>query len=56
MTDFKPIPFSVCLMGTQFEIVGDACNGSDHEYDLFKPILNNKFVYKRLLIRRLSSN
>lgn len=43
-------------MSAQFEIVGDACNGSDHEYDLFKPMINNKFIYKRLLIRRLSSN
>ena len=51
-----PITFLDKYCPTQFEIVGDACNGSDHEYDLFKPILNNKFVYKRLLIRRLSSN
>lgn len=36
----------------QFEIVGEANHGSDNEYDLFKPILNGKEIYKRILIRR----
>lgn len=51
-----PITFLDKYCPAQFEIVGDACHGSDHEYDLFKPMINNKLIYKRLLIRRFSSN
>lgn len=36
----------------QFEIVGEANHGSDNEYDLFKPVLNGKELYKKILIRR----
>lgn len=36
----------------QFEIVGEANHGSDNEYDLFKPIINGKEIFKRILIRR----
>lgn len=36
----------------EFEIVGEANHGSDNEYDLFKPIINGKEVFKRILIRR----
>lgn len=36
----------------QFEIVGEANHGSDNEYDLFKPIINGKEIYKRILIKR----
>lgn len=35
----------------QFEIIGEANHGSDSEYDLFKPTLNGKEVFKRILIR-----
>lgn len=35
----------------QFEIVGEANHGSDSKYDIFKPILNGKEIYKRILIR-----
>lgn len=35
----------------QFEIVGEANHGSDSQYDIFKPILNGKEVFKRILIR-----
>lgn len=35
----------------QFEIVGEANHGSDNEYDLFKPIINGKELFKRILIR-----
>lgn len=35
----------------QFEIVGEANHGSDNEYDLFKPTINGKEVFKRILIR-----
>ena len=38
---------------TQFEIIGDACNGSDHEWDLFKPMINGKYIYKRILIKHI---
>lgn len=47
-----PITFLYKYNPSQFEIVGDACNGSDSIYDLFKPRLNNKFIYKRILIRK----
>jgi len=35
-----------------FEIVGEANHGSDNEYDLFKPKINGKDTFKRILIRR----
>ena len=35
----------------QFEIVGEANHGSDNEYDLFKPTVNGKEIFKRILIR-----
>ncbi|BES63912.1 adenine-specific methyltransferase EcoRI family protein [Gottschalkiaceae bacterium SANA] len=34
-----------------FEIVGEANHGSDNEFDLFKPMVNGKLTYKRILIR-----
>ncbi len=35
----------------QFEIVGEANHGSDNEFDLFKPRINGKEIFKRILIR-----
>lgn len=35
----------------QFEIVGEANHGSDNEYDLFKPTIDGKQLFKRILIR-----
>lgn len=35
----------------QFEIIGEANHGSDNQYDIFKPILNGKETFKRILIR-----
>lgn len=35
-----------------FEIVGEANHGSDNQYDLFKPQINGKDVFKRILIKR----
>lgn len=35
----------------QFEIIGEANHGSDNEYDLFKPTINGKQTYKRILIK-----
>lgn len=35
-----------------FEIVGEANHGSDNEYDLFKPKINGKETFKRILIQR----
>lgn len=40
----------------QFEIVGEANHGSDNEYDLFKPTINGKEVFKRILIRNRRLN
>lgn len=36
----------------QFEIIGEANHGSDNEFDLFKPKVNGKEIYKRILIRK----
>lgn len=36
----------------QFEIVGEANHGSDNEFDLFKPKINGKELFKRILIRK----
>lgn len=36
----------------QFQIIGEANHGSDNEYDLFKPLLNGKETFKRILIQR----
>ncbi len=47
-----PITFLYKYCPEQFEIVGDACNGSDTIYDLFKPKINGKYIYKRILIRK----
>ena len=35
----------------QFEIVGEANHGSDNEYDLFKPTIAGKLLFKKILIR-----
>ena len=35
----------------QFELIGEANHGSDNEYDLFKPTINGKLLFKRILIR-----
>ena len=48
-----PITFLKYHNGYQFEIVGEANHGSDNEFDLFKPKVNGKDLFKRILIRRL---
>lgn len=35
----------------QFEIIGEANHGSDNEFDFFKPTINGKEIFKRILIR-----
>lgn len=50
-----PITFLKYHNGQQFEIVGEANHGSDNEFDLFKPKINGKEVFKRILIKRLPS-
>jgi len=35
----------------QFEIIGEANHGSDNEFDLFKPKIDGKELFKRILIR-----
>ena len=39
----------------QFEIIGEANHGSDNEFDLFKPTIGGKEIFKRILIRRKSN-
>jgi hypothetical protein len=48
-----PITFLKYHNGTQFEIVGEANHGSDNEFDLFKPKINGKELFKRILIRKI---
>ena len=35
----------------QFEIIGEANHGSDNPYDLFKPTIGGKDIFKRILIK-----
>lgn len=48
-----PITFLKYHNGQQFEIVGEANHGSDNEFDLFKPKINGKQLFKRILIRKV---
>lgn len=40
----------------QFEIIGEANHGSDNEFDLFKPTIKGKEIFKRILIRNKLPN
>ena len=46
-----PITYLKYHNSLQFEIVGEANHGSDNEFDLFKPKINGKEQFKRILIR-----
>ncbi len=46
-----PISFMDKYCPEQFEIVGVANHGKDNEYDLFTPSINEKTIFKRILIR-----
>lgn len=50
-----PITYIKYHNSSQFEIVGEANHGSDNEFDLFKPTVNGKELFKRILIRRKES-
>lgn len=47
-----PITFMQYYSPDQFEIIGIANHGCDSEYDLFKPVLNGKDQFKRIIIHR----
>lgn len=47
-----PISFLGKHNPNQFEIIGEANHGSDNQYDLFKPIVDGKELFPRILIRR----
>lgn len=47
-----PVSFLDKYNPEQFEIIGEANHGSDNEFDLFKPLINGKAKFKRILIRR----
>ena len=51
-----PITYLKYHNNTQFEIVGEANHGSDNEFDLFKPKVNGKELFKRILIKRKEVN
>ena len=46
-----PITFLNKYNPEQFEIIGEANHGSDNSFDLFKPTINGKLKFKRILIR-----
>lgn len=46
-----PLTFLKYHNEEQFEIIGEANHGSDNEFDLFKPIVNGKEIFKRILIK-----
>ena len=46
-----PLTFLKYHNEDQFEIIGEANHGSDNEFDLFKPIVNGKELFKRILIK-----
>ena len=47
-----PITFLDKYCSTQFEIVGIAKDGRGHKWDLFKPFINGKPTYARILIKK----
>lgn len=47
-----PITFLKYHNNSQFEIVGEANHGSDNEFDLFKPRINGRELFKRILIKK----
>ena len=47
-----PITYLKYHNNCQFEIVGEANHGSDNEFDLFKPKIDGKELFKRILIRK----
>lgn len=52
-TGLMAVPITIISLynSEQFEIVGEANHGSDSKYDVFKPILDGKEMFKRILIR-----
>lgn len=48
-----PISFLGKHNPEQFEIIGEANHGSDNQYDLFKPVVDGKELFPRILIRRI---
>lgn len=49
-----PITYLKYHNQSQFEIVGEANHGSDNEFDLFKPVVGGKQLFKKILIRRIA--
>ena len=49
-----PITFLDKHNPEEFEIIGEFNNGSDNPFDLVKPKLDGKYVYKRIAIRNVS--
>lgn len=47
-----PITFLGKYNPEQFKIIGEANHGSDNEFDLFKPTIDGRTIFKRILIRR----
>ena len=47
-----PITYLKYHNESQFEIIGEANHGSDNEFDLFKPKINGKELFKRILIKK----
>lgn len=50
-----PVSYIVKHNTNQFNIIGIAKHGSDHKYDLLKPVVNGKEKFTRLLIERVNN-
>lgn len=46
-----PITFLNKYNPDQFIIIGEANHGSDNPFDIFKPTIKGKLIYKRILIK-----
>lgn len=51
-----PITYIKYHNDSQFEIIGEANHGTDNEYDLFKPKINGKNLFKKILIKKIMNS
>ena len=49
-----PVTILTKLNTDQFELIGEANHGKDNDYDMFKPTINGKELFKKILIKNKS--
>ena len=49
-----PVTILTKLNTEQFELIGEANHGKDNDYDMFKPTINGKELFKKILIKNKS--